>query len=60
MLSGTAEIIEIVCTPEQKYFHESYTINEKRKLVHRPIEDLSPFLPRDFFKEEMIVNPLEE
>lgn len=60
MLSGTAEIIEIVCTPEQKYFHESYTINEKRKLVHRPIEDLSPFLPRNFLKEEMIVNPLEE
>ena len=60
MLSGTAEIIEIVCTPEQKYFHESYTINEKRKLVHRPIEDLSPFLPRAILKEEMIVDPLEE
>lgn len=54
------EIIEVISTPEQKYFHESYAINERRKLVHRPIEDMSPFLPRDLIKEEMIVSMLEE
>ncbi len=60
MLAGAAEIIEVSSVPDQKYFHESYTINEKRKLVHRPIEDLSPFLPRDVIKNEMIIDMMEE
>ena len=54
------EIIEVMCTPEQKYFHESYTLNEKRKLVHRPIEDMSPFLDRDLIRSEMIIDMMEE
>lgn len=58
--SGKTEMIEIMSTPEQKYFHESFAINEKRKLVHRPIEDMSPFLPRERIKEEMIVKMMEE
>lgn len=58
--NGQAEIIEIMSTPEQKYFHESYAMNEKRKLVHRPIEDMSPFLPREKIEEEMIVKMVEE
>lgn len=60
LLTGRAEIIEIMCTPDQKYFHESYTINEKRKLVHRPIEDMSPFLPREVIRGEMVINMMEE
>lgn len=55
-----AEIVEIMCTPDQKYFHESYTLNEKRKLVHRPIEDMSPFLPRDVIGSEMVIEMMEE
>lgn len=60
IFAGGAELIEIMCTPEQKYFHESYAINDKRKLVHRPIEDMSPFLPRELLKEEMIIDLMEE
>lgn len=51
---GQAHIIEIMCTPEQKYLHESYALNEKRRLEHRPIEDMAPFLDRDIIKSEMI------
>lgn len=58
--SEKTEMIEIMSTPEQNYFHESYAINEKRKLVHRPIEDMSPFLPREKIKEEMIIKMMEE
>ena len=57
---NTAEIIEVISDPEQKYFHESYVINEKRRFVRRPIEDMSPFLPRELMKEEMIVEMMEE
>ncbi|MBP3805799.1 MAG: thiamine pyrophosphate-binding protein [Oribacterium sp.] len=54
------ELIEVMCVSDQKYFHESYAINEKRKLVHRPIEDLSPFLPRKMIKDEMVIPMMEE
>ena len=53
-------MIEVICMPEQKYFHESYAITEKRKLAHRPIEDMSPFLPRELIKEEMVISMMEE
>ncbi len=62
LLSGeitNPEIIEIMCVRDQKYFHESYALNDKRRLVHRPIEDMSPFLPRETIKEEMIVDMME-
>ena len=50
---------EVVCTPEQKYLHESYALNEKRRLVRRPIEDMSPFLDRELIRGEMIVEMTE-
>lgn len=53
-------ICEVVCTPEQKYLHTSFALNESRRLVKRPLEDLSPFLSRDVFQEEMIVEPIGE
>lgn len=53
-------LIEVVCTSDQKYFHESYAMNEKRKLIHRPIEDMSPFLSREIIKNEMIIDMLED
>ena len=60
IMDGYTGIVEIISTPEQKYFHESYAVNERRKLVHRPIEDMSPFLPREMIREEMIIGMMEE
>lgn len=57
-MKGTV-LCEVVCTEEQKYFHSSYALNKNKKLVKRPIEDLSPFLERDLFLKEMIVEPIE-
>lgn len=53
-------ICEVLCTPDQKYFHTSFAINEKRRLVKRPLEDLSPFLDREEFRREMVIPPMEE
>lgn len=58
--NAAAEMIEILCTPDQQYLHESYGISEKRKLVRRPIEDMAPFLDRAVIKREMVVDMLEE
>ncbi len=61
LLSGDEgrEIIEILCTPDQNYLHESYAVNEKKRLVHRPIEDMSPFLDREVMRREMIIDMVE-
>lgn len=53
-------LVELICTPNQNYLHESYALNEKRKLVHRPIEDMSPFLDRETIRAEMIIKMLED
>ncbi len=53
-------ICEVHCVEEQKYLHMSYAVGKNRRLVRRPIEDLSPFLERELFKQEMIIEPVDE
>ena len=53
-------LCEVMCTEEQKYLHVSYAITEKRKMVRRPLEDLSPFLDRKVIAEEMVIPMIEE
>lgn len=51
-------LCEVFCTQEQPYLHTSFAFTENRRLVRRSLEDLSPFLDRDTFRDEMIVAPL--
>ncbi|SDG78351.1 acetolactate synthase-1/2/3 large subunit [Selenomonas sp. WCT3] len=60
MAADQLELVEVISVPEQIYIHESYAFNEKKKLVHRPIEDMAPFLPRSVIKAEMLVPLMEE
>ena len=53
-------ICEVMCVEDQKYLHTSFAINEKRKMVRRPIEDLSPFVDRMIMEHEMIIAPIEK
>ncbi len=53
-------IWEVVCTPDQTYFHESFALNEKKRITRRPIEDMSPFLDRDLIRNEMVIDMVEE
>ena len=53
-------LCEVKCVEDQKYFHTSFTINEKKRLVKRPLEDLSPFLDREVFYKEMLIDPIKE
>lgn len=53
-------ICEVKCVEDQKYLHTSFAFNDKRKLIKRPLEDLSPFLSRDVFNKEMIIEPIGE
>ena len=52
--SNKRMMCEIICPAEQKYLHTSYAFDEKRKIVKRTLEDLSPFLDRETIKKELI------
>ncbi|MBQ8961392.1 MAG: thiamine pyrophosphate-binding protein [Ruminococcus sp.] len=53
--SDGPEMIEVISVEDQKYFHESYAVNDKGRLEHRPIEDMSPFLDREILQREMLI-----
>ena len=52
-------VCEVMCDPEQVDLHNGLVTYGKRKFGFRPIEDQSPFIDRDLFFNEMIVEPLE-
>ena len=53
-------LCEVIAVEDQVYLHSSFTHNSQRKVVRRPIEDQSPFLPREIFEREMIVRPIDQ
>lgn len=52
-------ILEVMCDPDQFDLHNALVTYGKRKFGFRPIEDQSPFIDREVFFKEMIVEPLE-
>lgn len=53
-------ICEVMCDPDQFDLHNALVTYGKRKVGFRPLEDQSPFIDRETFFREMIVEPLEE
>lgn len=52
-------ICEVLCDPEQVDLHNGLVTYGKRKFGFRPIEDQAPYVDRDLFFKEMIIEPLE-
>ena len=52
-------ICEVMSDPEQFDLHNALVMYGKRKFGFRPIEDQSPFIDREVFFKEMIVEPME-
>ncbi|SEQ17755.1 acetolactate synthase-1/2/3 large subunit [Lachnospiraceae bacterium NE2001] len=52
-------ICEVMCDPYQCDLHNGLVMYGKRKFGFRPIEDQAPYIDRDLFFSEMIVEPLE-
>lgn len=55
-----AVICEIDALEDQTYLHSSYARTKSGKFVQRPLEDQSPYLPRDIFLSEMIIEPIDQ
>lgn len=52
-------VCEVITDPDQFDLHNALVTYGKRKYGFRPIEDQSPFIERDVFFEEMIIEPME-
>lgn len=53
-------ICEITGLENQGYIHNSYRKNKEGLFVQPPIEDQSPFLDRDLFLSEMIIESIDQ
>lgn len=53
-------LCEIMGLEDQEYIESSHTRNSERRLVRRPIEDQAPFLDREVFLSEMIIEPIDQ
>lgn len=54
-----AVLCEVLCKEDQKYFHTSFRRGINGGMVRPPIEDQSPFMDRDLFLTEMIIDPID-
>ena len=52
-------VLEIMTDPEQIDLHNGLVMYGNRKFGFRPIEDQAPYVDRDLFFSEMIIEPLE-
>lgn len=53
-------ICEVICREDQSYIEVGTTRDQNRKMVRRPLEDQMPFINRDLFLAEMIINPIKQ
>ncbi len=53
-------LCEVMAVEDQSYIASSYAKNSKRRLVQRPIEDQKPYLDRDIFLAEMLIEPIDQ
>jgi len=55
-----AVLCEIIGKQDQGYIEVGHARNSDRKMVRRPLEDQAPFLDRELFLKEMIVDPIDQ
>ena len=61
MLSVEGPVLcEVMCVEEQEFLTVSSAFTSKKKLVNRPLEDQAPFLDREVFLSEMVIEPIDQ
>ena len=53
-------ICEVICREDQSYIEVGTVRDLNRKMVRRPLEDQMPFLDREKFLSEMIIEPIKQ
>jgi acetolactate synthase-1/2/3 large subunit len=55
-----AILCEVMGLENQEYIEISHVRNLEGKFVRRPLEDLAPFIDRELFLSEMVINPIDQ
>lgn len=55
----TPVLCEIMGIEDQEYIGMSHAKNVNKKIVRRPLEDQAPFMPRELFISEMVIEPID-
>ena len=53
-------LCEVYGSLNQEYIEIGFAKTMQKKIVRRPLEDQSPFLDRDLFVKEMIIDPIDQ
>ena len=53
-------ICEIMADENQEYIEIGYVKNAEGKIVRRPLEDQKPFLDRNIFLKQMLIEPIDQ
>ena len=53
-------LCEVMCVEEQPFIGVSAAKNSRKRFVNRPLEDQAPWLNREDFLNEMIVEPIDQ
>ncbi|MGN0480439.1 MAG: thiamine pyrophosphate-binding protein, partial [Lachnospiraceae bacterium] len=53
-------ICEVMCVEEQPFIGVAGAINSKKRYVNRPLEDQAPWIDREVFLKEMIIEPIDQ
>lgn len=55
-----AVLCEVMGVEDQNYLHSSFAKSKEKKIVKRPLEDQSPFLPRELLEAEMVIDLIDQ
>ena len=53
-------LCEVIGYEDQDYITTSYAKTESKRFAYRPLEDQAPFLDRELFLKEMIIEPIDQ
>jgi len=53
-------LCEIMGIEDQGYIQSGHARNSNKRIVARPLEDQSPYLDRDLFLSEMVIEPIDQ
>ncbi|MDB4644840.1 thiamine pyrophosphate-binding protein [Rubripirellula sp.] len=53
-------LCEVLCVEDQNYIRNSFCHDSRRRVVRRPLEDQAPFMDRNTFLSEMLVDPIDQ
>lgn len=53
-------ICEVIGDENQEFIRNSYAFNSQRRIVNRSLEDQAPFMDRELFLKEMIIDPIDQ